>query len=72
MVGDTFPVGCRFSVRMAHREYVAVNPDAQDPRYLTACGIPAPGCGLGAVQRPWVKPCRENLLARSLPTTWRL
>ena len=53
VVGDTFPVGCRFSERIVYPEYFAENPDARDPRYNTANGIYEPGCGLDAVLMSW-------------------
>src|SRR4026209_205771 len=39
VVGDTFPVGCRFSDKIVFPERFQSNPDAQVPRYQTACGI---------------------------------
>jgi inositol oxygenase len=53
VVGDTFPVGCRYSERVVYPEFFADNPDRADPRYSTECGIYAPGCGLDAVQLSW-------------------
>jgi len=53
VVGDTFPVGCRFSDRIVYPEYFALNPDSADARYNTENGIYTPGCGLDAVHMSW-------------------
>lgn len=53
VVGDTFPVGCGFSDRVVFPEFFALNPDAQDPRYQSECGIYQPGCGLENVHLSW-------------------
>ena len=53
VVGDTFPVGCRFSDKIVYPEYFADNPDSTDARYNTEYGIYKPGCGLDAVQLSW-------------------
>ncbi|MBW2282310.1 MAG: inositol oxygenase [Deltaproteobacteria bacterium] len=49
VVGDTHPLGCAFSPAIRHAEFLPGNPDADDPRYATRCGIYAEGCGLDAV-----------------------
>jgi len=53
VVGDTFPVGCRFSDRIVYHEFFALNPDAHDPRYNTKCGVYEEGCGLDRVLLSW-------------------
>src|SRR4029453_1580064 len=53
VVGDTFPVGCRFSERIVFSEFFADNPDAAEARMQTGCGIYAPGCGLQRVHLSW-------------------
>lgn len=53
VVGDTFPVGCRFSSRIVYPEFFALNPDSLDPRYETEYGIYSPGCGLDNVHMSW-------------------
>ena len=53
VVGDTFPVGCRFSDRIVYPESFELNPDSRDARYNTEYGIYSPGCGLDAVQMSW-------------------
>src|SRR5690606_28671900 len=44
VVGDTFPVGCRFSEKIVYPEFFDANPDAKDERYNTLYGIYEPGC----------------------------
>ena len=46
IVGDIFPVGCRWSEKIVFHEYFADNPDRNVPEYQTKYGIYAPGCGL--------------------------
>jgi inositol oxygenase len=53
VVGDTFPVGCRFSERIVFHEFFADNPDAQVPAYNNENGIYEPGCGLDNVHLSW-------------------
>lgn len=53
VVGDTFPVGCRFSDRIVHFELFSENPDLEEPGYQTRLGIYEEGCGLDAVEMSW-------------------
>ena len=53
VVGDTFPVGCRFSGRVVYPEFFAENPDASDPRYNTPLGVYEEHCGLRNVFLSW-------------------
>ena len=53
VVGDTFPVGCRFDERVVHHELFAENPDATIPAYQTATGIYGEGIGLDQVLMSW-------------------
>lgn len=53
VVGDTFPVGCRFSETNVFPETFKNNPDSSDPRYNTENGIYQPGCGLENVVMSW-------------------
>jgi inositol oxygenase len=53
VVGDTFPVGCRFSDRIVFPEFFAANPDSAVPEYQTPCGIYEEGCGLDQVHLSW-------------------
>jgi inositol oxygenase len=53
VVGDTVPVGCRFSDKVVFSEFFARNPDANVPAYMTPCGIYEEGCGLDRVHLSW-------------------
>jgi len=53
VVGDTFPVGCKFSEKIVYPEFFKENPDAKDERYNSKFGIYQPGCGLKNVHLSW-------------------
>lgn len=53
VVGDTFPVGCRYSEKIVFPEFFADNPDSGVPEYQTPNGIYEPGCGLDRVLMSW-------------------
>ena len=53
VVGDTFPVGCRFSESIVFHEFFAANPDSETPAYQTPTGIYEPRCGLDKVHMSW-------------------
>ena len=53
VVGDTFPVGCKFSDKIVHPNYFAENPDSTNPKYNTKYGIYSPNCGLDNVKMSW-------------------
>ena len=53
VVGDTFPVGCRFSEKVVFPEFFADNPDSLVPEYQTPEGIYAPRGGLERVHLSW-------------------
>jgi inositol oxygenase len=53
VVGDTFPVGCRFSEKIVFPEFFADNPDSATPKYQTENGIYEPGAGLDKVFLSW-------------------
>ena len=53
VVGDTFPVGCRFSDKIVFAEFFKDNPDAHDPRYQSRLGVYEEGCGLDNVHLSW-------------------
>jgi inositol oxygenase len=53
VVGDTFPVGCRFSNRIVYSEFFQENPDAHDQRYSNQHGVYEANCGLRNVQMSW-------------------
>ncbi|KAI8138274.1 inositol oxygenase [Fennellomyces sp. T-0311] len=49
VVGETFPVGCKFSSRIAYPHFFEGNPDSKNARYATKYGIYEPHCGLDKV-----------------------
>jgi inositol oxygenase len=53
VVGDTFPVGCRFSERVVYHEFFDENPDAHDARYKSRLGVYGENCGLRNVMMSW-------------------
>src|SRR6266478_2614102 len=53
VVGDTFPVGCRFSEQVIYHEFFADNPDDRVPAYSTRLGIYEEGGGLDDVLMSW-------------------
>lgn len=53
VVGDTFPVGCRYSDKVVYPEFFQYNPDYQDEQYQTKLGIYEEGCGLKNVHLSW-------------------
>jgi inositol oxygenase len=53
VVGDTFPVGCRFDSAVVFHELFAGNPDLDHPIYRTELGLYEPGCGLDDVLMSW-------------------
>jgi len=46
VVGDTFPVGCRYSDKIVFPEFFAANPDSANPALQTENGVYEPGCGI--------------------------
>ncbi len=53
VVGDTFPVGCRWSPKIVHSHLFHDNPDARVAEYQTECGVYQSGCGLDNVHLSW-------------------
>lgn len=53
VVGDTFPVGCRFSDKCVFPETFAGNPDFDHQVYSTKLGIYEENCGLDKVMMSW-------------------
>ena len=53
VVGDTFPVGCRYSNKIVYPEFFTTNPDSQVPQYQTELGIYERHCGLANVHLSW-------------------
>ncbi|KAI9249744.1 inositol oxygenase [Phascolomyces articulosus] len=49
VVGETFPVGCKFSNRVAYPRFFENNPDTKNKVYSTKLGIYEPHCGLSNV-----------------------
>ena len=49
VVGDTFPVGCKFSNKIVYNYYFKDNPDNNDIRYSSQYGIYEKQCGLDNV-----------------------
>lgn len=53
VVGDTFPVGCRFSENIVYPEFFKDNPDSHNPKYQSKFGIYTENCGLDNVMMSW-------------------
>ncbi len=53
VVGDTFPLGCKWSSKIVYPEFFAENPDSMVPEFMTDNGIYEPGCGLSNVAMSW-------------------
>ncbi|MBV6644869.1 MAG: inositol oxygenase [Cyclobacteriaceae bacterium] len=53
VVGDTFPVGCKFSDKIVYPEFFKSNPDTQDERFNTLLGVYEEHCGLNNVHMSW-------------------
>jgi len=53
VVGDTFPVGCKFSDKIVFPQHFKQNPDYDHPTYSTLLGIYSEGCGLENVHMSW-------------------
>jgi len=53
VVGDTFPVGCKYSDQIVFPEFFAANPDIHVPEYQTPNGIYEQNCGLDKVHLSW-------------------
>lgn len=53
VVGDTFPVGCRYSERIIFYEAFRANEDFSNALYQTELGIYGAGCGLDQVLMSW-------------------
>jgi len=53
VVGDTFPVGCRYSDKIVYPEFFSANPDSRLPGYSTEMGIYQRNCGMEKVNLSW-------------------
>ncbi|KAH1084840.1 hypothetical protein GYH30_017073 [Glycine max] len=69
VVGDTFPVGCRFDESIVHHKYFKENPDYNNPAYNTKYGIYSERCGLNNVMMSWGHDDYMYLVAKENNTT---
>jgi inositol oxygenase len=53
VVGDTFPVGCRWSPKIVYPEFFAENPDSENPEMMSRYGIYSEQIGLENVHMSW-------------------
>merc|ERR1712000_419388 len=53
VVGDIYPVGCKFSQKNIFPQYFEECPDNNDSRYNTRLGMYEEGTGLGNVMMSW-------------------
>ena len=53
VVGDTFPVGCRWSDKIVYPQYFDANPDSQNPELMTRYGVYDEQCGLDKINLSW-------------------
>jgi inositol oxygenase len=53
VVGDTFPVGCRYSDKVVFPEFFVDNPDYKVAEYQTPCGVYKENAGLDTVDLTW-------------------
>jgi inositol oxygenase len=53
VVGDTFPVGCKFSPKCVFYDKFTDNPDSHHEVYSTENGVYQPGCGLSNLLMSW-------------------
>ncbi|WJX94756.1 Inositol oxygenase 1 [Trifolium repens] len=70
VVGDTYPVGCRFDESIVHHKYFKENPDYNNPAYNnTRCGIYSEKCGLNNCMMSWGHDDYMYLVAMENKTT---
>ena len=53
VVGDTFPTGCKYSEKVVYPEFFDFNPDSNDAKLQTPCGVYEEGGGLDKVFMSW-------------------
>jgi len=53
VVGDTYPVGCKYSDKIVYSEFFQNNPDFTNNRFNSTYGIYSPNCGLRDVHMSW-------------------
>lgn len=49
VVGDIFPIGCRYSEKIIRYDFLRENPDWHNPQYQSRCGVYDEHCGLDRV-----------------------
>ncbi|KAF7814183.1 Inositol oxygenase 1 [Senna tora] len=69
VVGDTFPVGCRFDESIVHHKYFKENPDYNNPNFNTKYGVYSEKCGLDNVIMSWGHDDYMYLVAKKNNTT---
>ncbi|KAL1340664.1 hypothetical protein HN51_027027 [Arachis hypogaea] len=69
VVGDIFPVGCRFDESNVHYKYFKENPDYNNPAFNTKYGIYPEKCGLNNVMMSWGHDDYMYLVAKKNKTT---
>jgi len=53
VVGDTFPVGCKFAEKIVWNQHFKTNVDLNHPVYSTVNGVYKEGCGLDNLNMSW-------------------
>jgi len=53
VVGDTFPVGCRWSDKIVYPEYFENNPDSANPELMSPYGVYDEQIGLDNIHMSW-------------------
>ena len=53
VVGDTFPVGCRYAPSIVYHDFFTLNPDWNHPVYSTILGVYEKNIGLDQVLMSW-------------------
>lgn len=53
IVGDTFPVGCKFSDNIEFTDFFDKNPDKKEAKFTSKYGIYKKNCGLKNVHMSW-------------------
>ena len=74
VVGDTFPVGCRYSEKIVFPEFFAVNPDSLVAEYQTPTGIYAEGIAASTTSTSpgaTTSICTTSSRTTSRPRAWR-
>ncbi|KAK1365312.1 Inositol oxygenase [Heracleum sosnowskyi] len=69
VVGDTFPLGCRFDESIVHYKYMKDNPDYNNPLYKSKNGVYSEGCGLENVMISWGHDDYMYMVAKENGTT---